>query len=177
MRIVGAKNSAVEHALNCYRAGARVTLISRGPAFKPTVKYWLRPDIENRIKAGEISARWDTRVVRIEADGVVCEQGGREERIRADLVYLLTGFHPDFDFFRSLGIRLDPDTDRPELDPATLETNVPGLFMAGSIVSGRRISEVFIENGRYDGEKIFGDRESRSRAERTYAEERREVGE
>lgn len=175
--IVGAKNSAVEHALNCYRAGARVTLVSRGPGFKPSIKYWLRPDIENRIKGGEIAVRWSARVLRIEPDAVVCGLGGGEERIRADRVYLLTGFHPDFAFFRSLGIELDPESDRPRLDPATLETNVPGIFMAGSIVSGRKISEVFIENGRYDGEKIFGDGESRARAERRYSNETREVGE
>jgi thioredoxin reductase (NADPH) len=163
--IVGAKNSGVEQALTCYRAGARVTLVSRGAGLKPSVKYWLRPDLENRIKAGEIAVRWNATVTRIEPEAVVCDVGGREERLRADLVYLLTGYHPDFEFFASLGIRLDAESGRPVLDPGTLETNVPGIHMAGSIVSGRKISEVFIENGRYDGEKIFGDRESRARAE------------
>lgn len=175
--IVGGKNSAVEQALGCYRAGARVTLVYRGPALKPSVKYWLRPDIENRIKAGEIGARWDASVVRIDSAAVTIGPAGREERLPADTVYLLTGYRPDFDLFSSLGIELDPNTGRPVLDPETLETNVPGIHLAGSVTAGRMISEIFIENGRYDGDKIFGDRESRSRAEQAYRRERRETGE
>ena len=176
--IVGAKNSAVEQALGCYRAGARVTLVSRGPAFKPSVKYWLKPDIENRIKAREIAARWSTIVERIEPDAVVVRgPAGDSERLPADRAYLLTGYHPDFDLFRSAGIVLDPESGRPALDPDTLETSVPGVHMAGSITAGKRISEIFIENGRYDGEKIFGDPESRARAEVAYERGGREVGE
>jgi thioredoxin reductase (NADPH) len=102
---------------------------------------------------------------------------GDEERLRADRVYALTGFQPDFALFRSMGIELDPDTLRPSLDPETLETNVPGIYMAGSIVSGRAISEVFIENGRYDGEKIFGDPAARHHARELYEATPRPVGE
>jgi thioredoxin reductase (NADPH) len=162
--VIGGKNSAVESALQLYRAGARVTLVYRGPALKPSVKYWLRPDFENRVKAGEISARFSSEVLRIEPDGVVIRNaGGGEERLHADRVYALIGFQPDFALFRKIGIELDDD-GRPSINPATLETNVPGVYMAGSIVAGTKISEVFIENGRYDGEKIFGDAESRARA-------------
>ena len=176
--IVGAKNSAVEQALGCYRAGARVTLVSRGPVLKPSVKYWLKPDLENRIKAGEIAVRWSTTVDRIEPDAVVVRgPGGESERLPADRVYLLSGYHPDFDLFRSAGIELDPESGRPALDPESLETNVPGVHMAGSITAGTRISEIFIENGRYDGEKIFGDPESRARAEVAYERGGREIGE
>ncbi len=176
--IVGGKNSAVEHALNCFRAGARVTTVYRRGELRPSVKYWLRPDIENRIKAGEISARWGCRVTRIDRESVtVQDQQGQEEAVPADRVYLLTGFHPDFEFFQRIGIELDAETFRPALDPETLETNVPGVHLAGSVTSGRNISEVFIENGRYDGEKIFGDRESRRAVAERARREHRPIGE
>jgi thioredoxin reductase (NADPH) len=155
--VIGGKNSAVEAALELFRAGARVTITYRGPAFKDTVKYWLKPDIENRIKDGDIAARFNAQVTRIDARAVTIRHGdGREEGLAADRVYALTGFHPDFDLFRSIGIELAPETLRPCLDPATLETNVRGVHLAGSITAGRATSEVFIENGRFDGEKIFG---------------------
>jgi thioredoxin reductase (NADPH) len=154
--VIGGKNSAVEAALELYRAGARVTLVYRRGEFRPTVKYWLKPDIENRIKAREITARFGARVVRISEREVTIETAGREERLRADRVYALTGYQPDFELFRRIGIELDAETGRPRCDPETLETNVPGVFMAGSITAGRAISEVFIENGRFDGERIFG---------------------
>ncbi len=176
--IVGGKNSAVEHALNCFRAGAHVTMVYRRAELRPTVKYWLRPDIENRIKAGEIIGRWGFHITRIDEEAVtIRSEDGREERVPADRVYLLTGFHPDFQFFRSIGIELDPETFRPTLDPETLETNVPGVHLAGSVTAGRKISEVFIENGRYDGEKIFGDRESRAEVEARIRQEHRPIGE
>jgi thioredoxin reductase (NADPH) len=153
--VIGGKNSAAEAALELFRAGARVTLVHRHAQLGETVKYWVKPDIENRIKAGEIAARFEAQVSRIEPDRVVITRGRQEEALPADRVYALTGYHPDFDLFRRLGIRLDEKTLRPECDPATLETNVPGVYMAGSITRGRAISEVFIENGRFDGEKIF----------------------
>ncbi len=154
--VIGGKNSAVEAALELFRAGARVTLVYRRDQFKPTVKYWLKPDIENRIKAGEIAARFGADVVRIGPRDVTISVGGREERLPADRVYALTGYQPDFELFRRIGIALDEATGRPHCDPETLETNVSGVYMAGSITAGRAISEVFIENGRFDGERIFG---------------------
>jgi thioredoxin reductase (NADPH) len=176
--IVGGKNSAVEHALSCFRAEADVTLVYHRRELRPTVKYWLRPDLDNRIKAGEITARWGSRVIRIEPDAVTIRtEPGESERIPADRVYLLTGFHPDFELFRSMGIRLDEEAGRPDLDPETLETNVPGIAMAGSVTSGRKISEVFIENGRYDGEKIFGDSDARKAVAELASRAHRPVGE
>jgi thioredoxin reductase (NADPH) len=175
--IVGGKNSAVEHALNCYRAGAKVTLVYRRPELKPSVKYWLKPDLENRIKAGEIAARWGANVVRIDPTAVTVQSEAGGESIPADRVFLLTGYHPDFEFFRSLGLRLDAETGRPELNPETLESTVPGVHLAGSITAGKQISEIFIENGRYDGEKIFGDAESRDRAKRGLEMQLRPLGE
>jgi bacillithiol disulfide reductase len=176
--VIGGKNSAVEAALQLFRAGARVTLVYRGAAFPPTVKYWLRPDIENRIKAGEIAARLPAQVVEITPrDVVVRRADGGPERLAADRVYALVGFHPDFDLLTRVGIAFDPATGRPALNAETLETNVPGVYLAGSLTAGRKISEVFIENGRFDGEKIFGDPGSRREAEQRYAGIMRPVGE
>jgi thioredoxin reductase (NADPH) len=155
--VVGGGNSAVEAALELYRAGARVTIVARGPTLKPTVKYWLQPDIQNRIEAGEIAARLGAQVTAIEPDAVrIRNAAGTVERLPADRVYTLIGFHPDFELFRRIGITLHPKTARPTLTAATLETNVRGVHMAGSITAGYATSEVFIENGRFDGEKIFG---------------------
>ncbi len=175
--IVGGKNSAVEAALLCFRAGARVTLVYRRAEFRPSVKYWLRPDIDNRIKAGEIGARFGAEVSAITRCEVLVRANGREETLPADRVYALTGYQPDFALFRSIGIVFDDATGRPSLDPATLETNVPGVHLAGSVSAGRNISEVFIENGRFDGEKIYGDSGSRAAAEQQYRETLRPVGE
>ncbi len=154
--VIGGKNSAAEAALLLYRAGARVTLVYRGTVFPPSVKYWVRPDLENRIAAGEISSRLGAVVERITARNVIVRQGeGAEESLPADRVYALTGFRPDTDLFRRVGLEIDEATGRPAHDPATLETNVPGIYLAGSITAGYRTSDIFIENGRFDGEKIF----------------------
>lgn len=156
--IIGAKNSAVEAALELYRAGARVTLVNRHHDFRPTVKYWLLPDVRNRIEAGEIEARFGATVLGIDETAVtIRDADGRVEALPCDRVYALTGFHPDFELFHRVGIELDAESREPAIDRATLETNMPGVYMAGSITHGRRTSEVFIENGRFDGEKIFAD--------------------
>jgi thioredoxin reductase (NADPH) len=154
--VIGGRNSAVEAALELFRAGARVTLVYRGTVFPASVKYWVKPDIENRIAAGEISARLGATVLRIEQGAVIIRNAeGMEETLHADRVYALTGFRADFALFRRIGIELDPDTERASVNPDTLETNVPGIYMAGSIVAGRYTSGIFIENGRFDGDKIF----------------------
>jgi thioredoxin reductase (NADPH) len=154
--VIGGRNSAVEAALELFRAGARVTLVYRGTSFPQSVKYWVKPDIENRIAAGQISARLGAHVLRIEPGAVIVRDAdGREVSLHADRVYALTGFRADFALFRRLGIALEPDTERASVHPDTLETNVPGIYMAGSIVAGRFTSGIFIENGRFDGDKIF----------------------
>ncbi|MGE0353207.1 MAG: YpdA family putative bacillithiol disulfide reductase [Gemmatimonadales bacterium] len=168
--VVGGKNSAVEAALQLFRAGARVTLVYRGTEFPGSVKYWLRPDIENRIAAGEIQARLGATISGISREAVTIDRsGGGTERIPADRVYALIGFHPDFDLFHRIGIEFDETSGRPVLNAATLETSVPGVHVAGSVIGGYRISEIFIENGRFDGEKIFGDPSARQQAEAGYA--------
>lgn len=154
--VIGGKNSAAEAALLLYRAGARVTLVYRGAVFPPSLKYWVRPDLENRIAAGEIASRLGAVVERITARAVIIRQGeSAEESVLADRVFALTGFRPDTDLFRRVGVEIDEITGRPAHDSATLETNVPGVFLAGSITAGYRTSDIFIENGRFDGERIF----------------------
>jgi thioredoxin reductase (NADPH) len=152
--VVGGKNSAAIAALELHRAGARVTLVHRRPALSDSIKYWIRPDIENRLKEGSIAARLETIVVSIEAQHVIVENASGRERLEADAVFLLTGYHPDAELLQGAGVRLDPDTLIPDHDPQTLETNVPGLFVAGALASGRMTSRIFIENGRFHGEAI-----------------------
>jgi thioredoxin reductase (NADPH) len=155
--VVGAGNSGVEAALELFRAGARVTLVHRRGGVKPTVKYWVKPDLANRIEAGEIGARFDTVVTAIRDDVVVVKGPAGEEELPADRVYLLTGYRPDFDLLRRIGVELQGDDLVPALNPDTLESNVPGVHLVGSITRGRKVSDVFIENGRFDGEKVFAD--------------------
>jgi len=152
--VIGAKNSAAEAALELWRHGARVTLVHRGPGIHEHVKYWVRPDIENRIKAGEISAYFRTHVLEITEDSVLLNTPEGEERIKNDFVFALTGYHPDYDFLRSIGIELSSQQCRPVCDPETLESNVAGVYVAGVIVAGSRTNEIFIENGRFHGQLI-----------------------
>ncbi len=176
--VIGGKNSAVEAALQLFRAGARTTIVYRGKAWPKSVKYWLRPDLENRIKAGEIQARLASQVIEITPREVVVRGWlGNQERLPADRVYALIGFHPDLRLFERIGIAFDPESGRPEIDPDTLETSVPGVFVAGSVTAGNKISEIFIENGRFDGEKIFGTPTERVQAKNQYLGIRRETGE
>jgi thioredoxin reductase (NADPH) len=155
--IIGGKNSAAIAALELWRHGARVTLIHRGPEIHKNVKYWILPDIENRIKNGEITAHFKSQVLRIEADSVTLDTRRGELIIPNDYVFALTGYHPDFDFLREMGVHLEGKDLLPDCNPETLESNVPGIYLAGVIVAGSRTSEIFIENGRFHGRQIAGD--------------------
>jgi thioredoxin reductase (NADPH) len=152
--VIGGKNSAVESALDLYRNGARVTLLVRSKELGQSLKYWVRPDIENRIKAGQIQALFSTRVKEIVREGIVVENDAGVQELAAKQVFALTGYHPDYDFIRALGVRLDPESKRPSLDPKTLESNVKGIYLAGVVVAGRHTGEIFIENGRFHGKQI-----------------------
>jgi thioredoxin reductase (NADPH) len=152
--IVGGGNSAAETALELFRSGAYVTLVHRHAELKPSIKYWVRPDIENRIKEGSVTGLFNTRVIEIQPTAVLVERNGKPEEIPADAVFLLTGYHPDGDLYRRAGIRMKKETMTPELNADTFETNVPGLFLAGGAICGRDTSNIFIENGRFHGEKI-----------------------
>jgi len=152
--VVGGKNSAAIAALEIHRAGGRVTLVHRRKALAESIKYWIRPDIDNRIKEGSIVARFETRLVEIATRSVSVEGPSGRASLPADAVFLMTGYHPDTTLLERAGVRIDPASLRPELDPESLETNVPGLFVAGSTAAGRETSKIFIETGRFHGEAI-----------------------
>lgn len=153
--VVGGGNSSAEAALDLWRSGARVTLVHFGSTFDKKIKPWILPDVENRMAEGSIAVRWNSRVTEIDPEWVTIEgTGGSTERVRADHVYLLTGYAPNVDLLRAAGVPIDARTGIPAHDPDTLETGVPGLFIAGVVVAGFDANKVFIENGRYHGEKI-----------------------
>jgi len=152
--VIGGKNSAAIAALELWRHGARVTLVHRGPEIHRHVKYWIKPDIENRIKNREIRACFLTHVVEITPDSVTIETPSGRETLRNDFVFALTGYRPDFSFLESMGVRFEGPDRQPVCDPETLESNVPGIFLAGVIVAGSRTNEIFIENGRFHGKQI-----------------------
>jgi len=153
--VVGGKNSAAEAALDLYRSNAKVTLVHRDEHLGQSIKYWVKPDIENRIKAGQIQALFETRVKEITPQEVIVTNQGGEKRLPAKQVFALTGYHPDFQFIQSLGVHLDPVTCKPTLNPKTLESNVPGIHLAGVVIGGRHTGEIFIENGRFHGKQII----------------------
>jgi thioredoxin reductase (NADPH) len=153
--VIGGKNSAAEAALDLFRGGARVTLVHRRAELGATIKYWVRPDIENRIKAGRIRALMSTQVTRIEAGQVWVRSNGAEQAIPAKAVFALTGYHPDFVFLEQQGIQLDPVTRKPAYNPETHESNVSGIYLAGVVIGGTQTGEIFIENGRFHGKQII----------------------
>jgi thioredoxin reductase (NADPH) len=131
-----------------------VTLTHFGPTFDKRIKPWVQPDLENRVKEGNIAAKWNARVARIEPDAVVVDTSEGEERLPASFVYVMTGFAPNTDLLKQVGVPIDPLTGIPAHDPETLETTVPGVFIAGVVVAGFDANKVFIENGRYHGDRI-----------------------
>jgi thioredoxin reductase (NADPH) len=153
--VVGGKNSSAEAALDLYRAGAKVTIVHRGPAMGDSIKYWVKPDIDNRIKEGSIPARFETRVVEIRPTSVVVEREGVVDEVDADAVFLLTGYGADTTLLRNAGIEIDPVTCGPLFDAETFETNVPGLYTVGAVVAGVQSGRIFIENGRFHGERAI----------------------
>jgi thioredoxin reductase (NADPH) len=152
--VVGGGNSAAEAALDLWRSGARVTLVHFGPTFDKKIKPWVGPDFLNREKEGSIATRWDSRVTSIEQGMVTITSTRGAERLKADLVYIMTGFAPNTDLLKQVGVPIDPVTGIPAHDRDTLETSVPNLFIAGVVVAGFDANKVFIENGRFHGDKI-----------------------
>ena len=153
--VIGAQNSAAEAALDLFRGGAHVTLVHRDAALGKSLKYWVKPDIENRIRAGEIAAMFNAKVSRIEPGKVWVQTNSHEQALAAAQVFAMTGYHPDFDFLEQQGIRLDPVTKKPQTNPESLESNVPGIYVAGVVVGGMHTGEIFIENGRFHGRQII----------------------
>ncbi len=149
--IVGGKNSAAEAALEIHRSGGHVTMVHRGAAFGDSIKYWVKPDIENRVKEGSIAAHFNATVTEIRPSEVVLDTG---VTLPAEAVLLLTGYRADPEFMRRIGVTINPDTLEPKYSAETYETNIPGLFVTGGQVAGRKTGTVFIENGRFHGEVV-----------------------
>ena len=152
--VIGAKNSAAIAALELWWTGARVTLIHRGAGISDSVKYWIKPNIENRIKNGEIRAYFHSRVVEIRPDSIRVATPDGEVLLKNDFVFALIGYRPDLAFLNATGIALEPDTLRPRTNPETLESERAGVYLAGVIVAGMHTNEIFIENGRLHGRLI-----------------------
>lgn len=159
--VVGAKNSAALAALELYWTGARVTLVHRGEHISSKVKYWIKPNIENRLKAGEIAGYFQSRIVEIMPNAVRLSTPEGEKVLPNDFVFALVGYRPDLDFLERTGISLDPATLRPQTDKRTLESARHGVYLAGVIVAGMHTNEIFIENGRFHGIQIAQDIASR----------------
>jgi thioredoxin reductase (NADPH) len=152
--IIGGKNSAAIAALELWRHGARVTLVHRGAEIHRHVKYWIKPDIENRIKNGEIAAYFSSSVTEITPDAVTLDTPEGRVVLPNDFVFAMTGYRPDFSFLESMGVRFEGPDSLPICNPDTLESNVSGIYLAGVIVAGSRTNEIFIENGRFHGRQI-----------------------
>jgi thioredoxin reductase (NADPH) len=155
--VVGGKNSAAIAALELCRAGATVTLVHRREKLADSIKYWIKPDIENRLKNREITPLLSSTVEEIAADCLRVRTPEGERSLQNDFVFALTGYHPDLEFLRSIGIVFDPTTARPRTNPETLESDRPGIYLAGVLVAGMHTNEIFIENGRFHGGQIAQD--------------------
>jgi len=152
--VVGGNNSAVEAALDLYRHGVEVKILHRGEKLSKGVKYWILPDIENRVKNNEIMAHFNGKILEIKPNAVIADVCGERREFDCDFVYILTGYHPAVHFLTEIGIMVDEKTGIPKHDPATFESNVEGIFLAGSIVAGYDCNKIFIENGREHGKAI-----------------------
>lgn len=152
--VVGGKNSSVDAAIELVKAGARVTVIYRGHEFSPSIKPWILPEFESLIRHGKISMEFNSHIEKITDKQVVYTKAGEEITINNDFVFAMTGYHPDHHFLKKIGIEIDEESGRPSFEPNTMETNVPGAFIAGVIAAGNNANEIFIENGRFHGELI-----------------------
>lgn len=153
--VIGAGNSAAETVLDLYRSGVKVRMIHRGADVSTHIKYWVRPDIKNRISRGEVEAHLETEVIEISKDRLkLRDKSGKLFEIPNDAVLALTGYHPDYSMVESLGVEIDKATGKPMTDPETCETNVSGLYLAGGVSAGPETNKIFIENGRFHGQKI-----------------------
>ena len=154
--VVGSSNSAVDAALETYRKGAEVTMIIRHAEISKSVKYWVKPDIENRISEGNIAAHFESELVEITENSVVFKnQKGEIQEIENDFVLAMTGYFPDFNFIRKIGIHLAGDGLNPQYNPETMETNIPNLYLAGVVCGGKDTHLWFIENSRIHAEMII----------------------
>lgn len=154
--IIGGNNSAVDAAMELVKVGAEVTVVYRGKTFSSSIKPWVRPLFEGMINKGRVRMLFRSRVVEIRESDITVEHDLERETIGNDFVLALTGFRPDREFLKSAGIALEGEAEKPYFDPATMETNVKGLYLAGVIAAGAEANEIFIETGRHHGALIAG---------------------
>lgn len=152
--VIGGKNSSVDAAIELVKAGARVTVIYRGTEYSPSIKPWILPEFESLVRNGVINMKFSAHVKEISENKLTYMVDGQQFDIKNDFVFAMTGYHPDHGFLRSMGIQINEETGRPHYNPETMETNVPGIFIAGVIAAGNNANEIFIENGRFHGGQI-----------------------
>ncbi|RKJ55799.1 hypothetical protein D7X33_30515, partial [Butyricicoccus sp. 1XD8-22] len=149
--VIGGKNSAVDAALELNKAGARVTVSYRGSSYSPSVKPWILPEFEALVRNGEVNMIFNSHVVEIQESNVVITVDSKEQIIKNDFVFAMTGYHPDHSFISAIGVQIDNETGRPIYNEETMETNVENLFIAGVLAAGNNANEIFIENGKFHG--------------------------
>ncbi|MBM7609411.1 thioredoxin reductase (NADPH) [Lysinibacillus composti] len=160
--IIGGKNSAVDAALELNKAGARVTVVYRGSEYSPSIKPWVLPEFAGLVRNGEVIMHFDSHVKEIRDHEVILEVNGIEQIVKNDFVFAMTGYHPDHDFIKSMGVNIDQASGRPTYNEETMETNIENLFIAGVIAAGNNANEIFIENGRFHGGLIAKSIESKN---------------
>jgi thioredoxin reductase (NADPH) len=149
--VIGGKNSSVDAALELVKAGARVSVLYRGKEYSSSIKPWILPEFEALVRNGTITMEFNSDIIEITNDQVRYKKDGEEKTIYNDFVFAMTGYRPDHQFLKNIGINIDEETGRPLFDPETMETNIEGIYIAGVIAAGNNANEIFIENGRFHG--------------------------
>jgi thioredoxin reductase (NADPH) len=149
--VIGGKNSSVDAALELVKAGARVTVLYRGTEYSPSIKPWILPEFEALVRNGTILMEFNSHIIEITNDQVRYKKDGEEKAIYNDFVFAMTGYRPDHQFLKAMGIKIDEETGRPLFNPDSMETNIEGVYIAGVIAAGNNANEIFIENGRFHG--------------------------
>lgn len=152
--VIGGKNSAIDAALELQKAGARVTVLYRGPDYSPSIKPWVLPEFLGLVKNEEVTMHFNANVKEIKTNSLIFELNGIDYEIKNDFVFAMTGYHPDHSFIKQMGVKVDLESGRPNFNPESMETNVNGIFIAGVIAAGNNANEIFIENGRFHGAMI-----------------------
>ncbi|RHW41226.1 YpdA family putative bacillithiol disulfide reductase [Neobacillus notoginsengisoli] len=161
--VIGGKNSSVDAAIELHKAGARVTVLYRGSSYSQSIKPWILPEFDSLVRNGAIRLEFEAHVEEITKNSVVFRKGNEQITLKNDFVFAMTGYRPDHGFLRKIGVQIDEDSGRPLFHPETMETNLPGIFIAGVIAAGNNANEIFIENGRFHGGQIATAISGRSR--------------
>ncbi|HAQ06269.1 MAG TPA: YpdA family putative bacillithiol disulfide reductase [Bacillus bacterium] len=152
--VIGGKNSSIDAAIELEKAGARVTVLYRGSEYSPSIKPWVLPDFDALVKTSKVSIVFNANLKEINKEYIIYEQNEKSTKLKNDYVFAMTGYHPDHTFLKRVGVQIEEETGRPHFNPDTMETNVPGIFIAGVIAAGNNANEIFIENGRFHGSQI-----------------------